>query len=104
MDPLQSRVLSVDWVSALKEWIPRIEKAKPVDMSITVIQGESDGTVDWRHNVYMLNKKFREPAVFYIKGAEHHLVNESEEIREKIFAIIGRTFSEFLDKANVRAK
>ncbi len=100
-DPLQSKVLSVDWVSALKEWIPRVEKAKPVDMPLTIIQGEDDGTVDWRHNVYTLNKKFRKPSVYYIEGAEHHLVNESEEIREKIFSIVGRTFSAVVEGQKV---
>lgn len=95
-DPLQAKSLSVDWVTALKRWIPRIERAKPVDMPLTIIQGENDGTVDWRHNVYTLNRKFEKPAVYYIAGAEHHLVNESEEIREKMFGIIGRTFTEAL--------
>lgn len=99
-DPLQSKVLSVDWVSALKEWVPRIERAKPVDMPLTIIQGESDGTVDWRHNVYTLNAKFKKPAVYYLKGAEHHLVNESEEIREKMFAIIERTFADVIDNGS----
>ncbi len=98
-DPLQAKALSVDWVSALKRWIGRIERAKPVEMPLTIIQGEEDGTVDWRHNVFVLNRKFKKPTVHYIKGAEHHLVNESEEIRERMFPIIVRAFSRELNES-----
>ncbi|MCG8611232.1 MAG: alpha/beta hydrolase [Pseudomonadales bacterium] len=92
-DPLQSKVLSVDWVAALREWIPRIEAADPVDMPVTIIQGERDGTVDWRHNLVVLSRKFNPSDVFYMKNAEHHLVNEDPATRERIFTLVNNTFT-----------
>ncbi|PID42848.1 MAG: lysophospholipase [Proteobacteria bacterium] len=92
IDPLQSKTISVAWVTSLKRWIPRIESSAPVDMELTVIQGEEDGTVDWRHNLIVLNRKFRKTQVYYLPKAEHHLVNESPEIREKMLDIIKRVF------------
>ncbi len=88
IDPLQSKTLSVDWVTSLKRWVPRVESAPPVDMDITIIQGDSDGTVDWRHNLVVLHDKFHQTHVHYLPGAEHHLVNEGAEIRAKMLRII----------------
>lgn len=88
IDPLQSKTLSVDWVGSLKRWIPRVESAHPVAMDVTIIQGDSDGTVDWRHNLVVLHRKFSQLHVHYIPGAEHHLVNESEAIRSQMFRVI----------------
>ncbi len=94
IDPLQSNTISVAWVTSLKRWIVRTESAAPVDMALTIIQGEEDGTVDWRHNLVVLNRKFSKTQVYYLPGAEHHLVNESPDIRKKIFAIIESTLDD----------
>ena len=84
-DPLQSKWLSVDWISALREWIPTIENGKGLKRKILIIQGTNDNTVDWKHNLNVLKKLFGEVKITYVDGAQHHLVNESLAKRESVF-------------------
>lgn len=90
-DPLQSSVLSVSWISALKEWIPRIERASPVPIAITVIQGERDRTVDWVHNLQVIAKKFPAGRVYRLPEGHHHLVNEAQPLLDELFTLIDLT-------------
>jgi lysophospholipase len=84
-DPLQSKWLSIDWISALREWIPRIEAAESIKRKVLIIQGTADNTVDWRHNLDVLRHLFSEVKITYIEDAQHHLVNESLRKREAVF-------------------
>lgn len=93
-DPLQSQVLSVEWVSALRSWVRRIEAMPALQAPVTVIQGKQDKTVDWRHNLRVLRRKFLDVDVYYLQTGRHHLVNESEELRVQIFEIIRHKFAE----------
>lgn len=93
-DPLQSRVLSVEWVTALREWMHEIEAREPLDVPVTIIQGQQDTTVDWRHNLNILRQKFPKSEIHYLPMGRHHLVNESPELREQIFEIIRRKFAQ----------
>lgn len=88
-DPLQPRNLPTAWVGALAKWIPRIEKAPRRALRPLVVQGEADMTVDWRHNLPVLQAKFDQPDILRIPGARHHLVNESEGIRREYFDFLG---------------
>lgn len=90
LDPLQSKVLPSRWVDALKKWIPTIESASPVSISPIIIQGDRDDTVDWRHNLGVIESKFDAPQTYIIKGARHQLANEDEGIRHQIMTIIDR--------------
>lgn len=92
-DPLQSQFLSVEWVTALRKWVRRIESMPPFEAQVTIVQGEQDTTVDWRHNLRVLRAKFPGVAVHYLPQGRHHLVNESPELREQIFAIIRSKFT-----------
>ncbi|WP_252273664.1 alpha/beta hydrolase [Pseudomonas subflava] len=87
-DPLQPRHLPTAWVGALARWIPRLEKAPPSPLRPLVVQGEQDMTVDWRHNLRVLQGKFDQPEVLRIPGARHHLANESEGVRREYFAFL----------------
>ena len=84
-DPLQSKWLSVDWISALIDWIPTIEKGECINRKILIVQGTGDNTVDWRHNIDVLKRLFSEVKISYVDGAQHHLVNESLVKRESVF-------------------
>ena len=84
-DPLQPRHLPTAWVGALARWIPRIEQAPRKPLSPLVVQGEADMTVDWRHNLRVLQDKFDQPQVLRLPEARHHLVNEREDIRRAYF-------------------
>jgi len=84
-DPLQSKWLAVDWVGALKDWIPRIENGKQLQRKILIVQGDADKTVDWEHNLDVLKRLFKELKITHIEGARHHLVNESLSKRQAVF-------------------
>ncbi len=87
-DPLQPRSLPTVWVGALAKWIQRIESAPRSSRSPLVIQGEADMTVDWSHNLAVINDKFDNPQIFMIREARHHLANELPELRERFFAFL----------------
>lgn len=84
-DSLQPNILPTAWVGALARWIPRIEGAPASPHSPIIIQGEADMTVDWRHNLSILESKFAAPEILRLPGARHHLVNEREELRRQYF-------------------
>jgi len=87
-DPLQPRRLPTAWVGALAKWIERIENAPHSRRSPLIVQGESDMTVDWSHNLAVLNEKFDQPQIFMLHEARHHLANELPELRERFFRFL----------------
>ena len=90
LDPLQHRALSARWVTALKKWIPTFERAGAVRVSPVIIQGDMDETVDWRHNLGIIEDKFHQPEINVLKGARHQLANEHPDIRKQVRSIIDR--------------
>lgn len=87
-DPLQPRRLSVRWVGALKRWIPQLGSRSAVDFPLVVVQGDEDGTVDWRHNLAVIREKFPAATIHMVAHGRHQLANESPEFREPAFAPI----------------
>ena len=87
-DPLQPRRLPTAWVGALARWILRVESAPASVRSPIIIQGEADMTVDWGHNLAVLNEKFRQPKILMLKQARHHLANELPELRTQYLAFV----------------
>lgn len=85
-DPLQPRYLSAKWVGALKQWIPFIERHEPVQYPLYIIQGKSDETVDWQHNIPQFERVFQGTEVTYMPNVRHHVVNELELYRRDVFA------------------
>ncbi|MCZ6658937.1 MAG: alpha/beta hydrolase [Gammaproteobacteria bacterium] len=84
-DPLQSMVLPVQWVTAMANWMQRFERIPPMkEFAPKVIQGHSDKTVGWRHNLKVLNRLFS-PDVLHLPDARHHLVNESAVLRAEMW-------------------
>lgn len=92
-DPLQYRQVSSRWVGALRRWVTRFRRARPVKISPLVIQGDQDETVDWRHNLKAIEKKFASPEVHILKGARHHLANESQDHRDSIRELLRERLS-----------
>lgn len=92
-DPLQARAVHADWVSALRQWVPHIESARPVDFPITVVQGEKDLTVDWQHNLRIIRNKFSSVEELKIPDGRHHLVNEAQDLQVMVFNTIIDTFN-----------
>ena len=98
-DPLQARAVHVDWVSALRQWVPHIESARPVDFPVTVVQGEKDQTVDWQHNLRIIRNKFSSVEELRIPDGRHHLVNEAQDLQATVFNTIIDSFTSETSKA-----
>ena len=92
-DPLQARILPTAWVGALAEWISYIEQAKPSGRSPIIVQGDADMTVDWQHNLNVLNDKFSQPRILLLPEARHHLANEQTIMREQYFQFLTEQLS-----------
>lgn len=99
-DPLQARAVHVDWVSALRLWVPHIESARPVNFPVTVIQGEQDQTVDWRHNLRIIRNKFETVEELKIPDGRHHLVNEARDLQAIVFQRIIEVFERSVQGKN----
>lgn len=89
-DPLQADRLAVDWVSAMRRWMPRLLALPPTPVPTLILQGEQDLTVDWVWNLEVLKKKFPNAEVHLHPEARHHLVNEAEPIRQALFDNLDR--------------
>lgn len=87
-DPLQHNRVPFQWYDALIRWNKSIQEQGRSYHPISVIQGDLDDTVDWKYNLTFLKEKFPKADVHHIPKGRHHLFNESEDIRGKVFEII----------------
>ena len=87
-DPLQCGRLVSAWVSALKQWLKVFERYKSCEVSLTIIQGGEDTTVDWRYNLIKIKSKLPNSKVFMLPEARHHLANESLKIRAQLTSLL----------------
>lgn len=82
-DPLQPDVISLRWLNALYQWNRIIKKIRTtINVPSFIIQGESDHTVDWHYNLSFLKARCVPAEIIRLPEAQHHLVNESEHIRQ----------------------
>ena len=84
-DPLQARVLPVQWVQAMVNWFEVFERYPSSTRAPRIIQGHQDRTIDWRHSVKILSDRYPQSSWLHIPEASHHLSNESDAIRAQIF-------------------
>ena len=84
-DPLQAGRSSMRWVGALRRWLQALPIADLGVGPVLVVQGDADGTVDWRYNINVIISLFPGSRVEYVSGAGHQLANESLELRQKYF-------------------
>jgi len=91
-DCLQSPTLSVRWVGAMKAWDQQFNTFPPLAKPVLVIQGTEDMTVDWKYNIQQLTGKLPQAEIYYIEGAGHQLVNESETYRQQVFTKLQEYF------------
>ena len=84
-DPLQSHILSVRWVTAMKYWLRQLTACE--DNSLTVptliVQGKEDTTVDWQFNIPLLEKKLSNMSLLWLGDARHQLINETDAVRDQ---------------------
>jgi len=93
-DPLQSRHLSLKWLSAMAAWHHFVLSSPPLQKTLLVVQGTGDRTVDWRYNLGVMAEKLPRAQVELIEGAGHQLVNETPEYLEPLLAITRRFLGE----------
>ncbi len=89
-DPLQSDRVAIDWVSAMRRWMPKLLALPPNPVKTLILQGEQDLTVDWEWNLAVLERKFPNAEIHRHPEARHHLVNEAEPIRQTLFHRLDR--------------
>lgn len=92
-DPLQPKHISVRWMGAMKAWINRFNSYTASSIPALVVQGTSDKTVDWKRNLPLIEKQFGRLEVVIVEGARHHLVNEGDAWREKVFNAVLNFFN-----------
>ena len=88
-DPMQSRRVPLEWVRALHAWNDKIADLPSCPTKVKVIQGTDDTTLDWKFNVEFIREKFSNVDVTLVEEGRHELLNESVEIRKKVFSEIG---------------
>jgi lysophospholipase len=82
-DPLQAQRLPLRWIGALRRWLAALEYRDLGVGPLLVIQGDADGTVDWRYNMKRMVKLFPKCQIEYLPGAGHQLANETEKYRRE---------------------
>ncbi|QHE51888.1 alpha/beta hydrolase [Pontibacillus sp. HMF3514] len=87
-DPLQHKRVPFQWYEALIRWNKSIQEQGRSYDPISVIQGDLDDTVDWKFNLKFLREKFPKADIHHMPKARHHLFNEREEIKGKVFSLI----------------
>lgn len=102
-DPLQSRYLSAQWVTALKRWTLQVEQTSPTPFNPLIIQGQQDGTVEWEENLVILRRLFPASEMIYYPAMRHQVVNEHPDIRHDVFAQVVRRFDAELDAQPTRS-
>lgn len=87
-DPLQHDQIPACWIGALDRWLQAFLSRPPCDKPVLVLQGDNDGTVDWRRNLPVLREQFPRARVDMLPTGMHHLVNESPEVRKEMLGRI----------------
>lgn len=87
-DPLQAMRIPMSWVGAMSDWMKAFDRYPKNDFPIRVIQGDRDSTLNWRHNLPKLRERFPRARIEIIPGAKHHLANESQPLRDRVFAAL----------------
>ena len=91
-DSLQSTILPMRWVTALKAWLREFSLLPTSSLGIVVIQGTDDQTVDWSYNMEIVRDKFPGVTIHYLAGGRHQLVNESEPFRKSVTELLDTIF------------
>jgi alpha-beta hydrolase superfamily lysophospholipase len=87
-DPLQYNKLPLDWFRALIRFVDRFKEYDFSDTSPYVLQGNKDGTIEWKKNIKLIKNKFPGATIDIVKGADHHLLNETKKYRSYVIGKI----------------
>lgn len=87
-DPLQPRMMGMDWIIAMSRWMVEMEQRPACRIPVWLAQGALDQTVDWRYNVEFIRRKFRLQTVLMLEEGSHQLINERPDIRAALTGLI----------------
>ena len=91
-DPFQPRFITTRWTKEYVKWVDNFLKLKPFNKKITVFQGDEDVVLHWKKNRVHLKEKFPLMDFKLLKGSNHHIFNESEEIKKHVFSLLKKEF------------
>ncbi len=87
-DPLQPRMMGMDWILAMSRWMQEMENRPVCRIPVWLAQGAQDQTVDWRYNIEFIRKKFRLQTLLMLEEGSHQLINERPDIRAALTGLI----------------
>jgi len=87
-DPLQPRMMGMDWILAMSKWMQEMEQRPPCRIPVWLAQGAQDQTVDWNYNIEFIRRKFRLQTLLMLEEGSHQLINERADIRAALTGLI----------------
>ncbi|AVH13912.1 alpha/beta hydrolase [Acinetobacter indicus] len=87
-DPLQPRMMGMDWILAMSKWMLEMEQRPACRIPVWLAQGAQDQTVDWRYNIEFIRRKFRLQTLLMLEEGSHQLINERPDIRAALTGLI----------------
>lgn len=87
-DPLQPRMMGMDWILAMSKWMLEMEMRPACRIPVWLAQGAQDQTVDWRYNIEFVRQKFRLQTLLMLEEGSHQLINERADIRAALTGLI----------------
>ena len=87
-DPLQPRMMGMDWILAMSKWMQQMEERPSCRIPVWLAQGALDQTVDWRYNIEFIRQKFRLQTLLMLEEGSHQLINERADIRAALTGLI----------------
>ena len=87
-DPLQPRMMGMDWILAMSKWMQEMEERPACRIPVWLAQGAQDQTVDWRYNIEFIRRKFRLQTLLMLEEGSHQLINERADIRAALTGLI----------------
>ena len=87
-DPLQPRMMGMDWILAMSKWMQEMEARPACRIPVWLAQGAQDQTVDWRYNIEFIRRKFRLQTLLILEEGSHQLINERADIRAALTGLI----------------
>lgn len=92
-DPLEGWRTPVHWLREVRIWNAESRAAKLAPSRWFYLQGDQDGTVDWRYDIDWVAARTDGMHVRMFKGARHHLQDEGgalgDLVRETVDSAIG---------------
>ncbi|MBO7706712.1 MAG: alpha/beta hydrolase, partial [Acinetobacter sp.] len=70
-DPLQPRMMGMDWILAMSKWMLEMEQRPACRIPVWLAQGALDQTVDWRYNIEFIREKFRLQTLLMLEEGSH---------------------------------